>query len=96
MPYRQAFNPEPVVVRKEQSATAWVSAAGGPLFVTGPPTQTFPHLTTEELAARWRCTVYTISMKYRKLGLRPLRVGKRLLFPIDQVEAVERKSIDDG
>jgi hypothetical protein len=53
----------------------------------------FPHLTTAELAARWRCTVFMISNKYRKLGLKPIRVGKRLLWPIEQVERVERESM---
>jgi len=52
-----------------------------------------PHLTTNELAARWRCTIFTISNKYRSLGLRPIRIGKRLLFPMDQVERVERESM---
>jgi hypothetical protein len=52
-----------------------------------------PHLTTEELAARWRCTIFTISAKYRGLGLRPIRVGKRLLFPMEQVEAAEQRSM---
>ena len=63
-----------------------------PPFSTGPPNHGHPHLTTQELASRWRCTVFTISNKYRKLGLRPLRIGKRLLFPIEQVQAVERNS----
>jgi hypothetical protein len=52
-----------------------------------------PHLTTEELAARWRCTIITISAKYRGLGLRPIRIGKRLLFPLAQVEEAERRSM---
>ena len=56
----------------------------------------FPHLTTDELAARWRCTVFTISAKYRGLGLRPIRVGKRLLFPLVQVEEVERRSMGEA
>lgn len=56
----------------------------------------FPHLTTGELAARWRCTVFTISNKYRTLGLRPIRVSRRLLFPITQVEEVERNSMLGG
>ncbi len=54
----------------------------------------YPHLTTGELAARWRCTVFTISAKYRSLGLRPIRVGKRLLFPIAQIEEVEARSME--
>lgn len=52
-----------------------------------------PHLTTDDLAARWHSTKFTISRKYRLLGLRPIRVGKRLLFPVDQVEAAERRSM---
>jgi hypothetical protein len=50
-----------------------------------------PHLTTVELAARWRCTVFTLSGKYQKLGLRPFRLGKRLLFPMNQVLDVEKR-----
>jgi hypothetical protein len=52
-----------------------------------------PHLTTEDLAARWRCTRFTISKKYRLLGLRPITIGKRLLFPVAQVEEAERRSM---
>ena len=54
---------------------------------------TYPHLTTEELAARWRLNRFTISHNYSKYGLRPMRIGKRLLFPIEQIEDVERRSI---
>ncbi|MCA3562348.1 MAG: hypothetical protein IOC82_15090 [Aestuariivirga sp.] len=52
-----------------------------------------PHLTVEDLAARWHCTRFTISKKYRALGLRPITVGKRLLFPISQIEEAERRSM---
>lgn len=52
-----------------------------------------PHLTTDDLAARWHCTKFTISKKYRLLGLRPITVGKRLLFSIEQVEEAERRSM---
>jgi len=55
-----------------------------------------PHLTMIELAARWRCTVFTLSGKYRSLGLRPFRLGKRLLFPLEQVLEVERRLISEG
>lgn len=50
-----------------------------------------PHLTTNDLAARFHCTPWTISMNYRKWGLRPLKIGKRLLFPLPQVEAMEAR-----
>lgn len=52
-----------------------------------------PHLTTEDLAARWYVTRFTISKKYRLLGIRPITVGKRLLFPLAEVEAAERRSM---
>ena len=54
---------------------------------------TYPHLTTEELAARWRLNRFTISHNYSKYGLRPMRIGKRLLFPIEQIEEVERRAM---
>lgn len=60
------------------------------------PPHNFPHLTTQELAARWRMTVFTLSGSYRKLGLLPIRVGKRLLFPLDQIEDVEQRSMIGG
>lgn len=53
-----------------------------------------PHLTTVELSNRWRITVYTLSKMYRGLGLRPIKIGRRLLFPLDQIEAVERHSME--
>jgi len=49
-----------------------------------------PFLTTKELAARWHCTGWTVSTRYRALGLKPLKFGKSLLFPLNQVEEVER------
>jgi hypothetical protein len=60
------------------------------------PPHDFPHLTTQELAARWRVTIYTLSNNYRAWGLSPIRIGKRLLFPIDQIESVEQRSIKAG
>lgn len=51
----------------------------------------YPHLTTDELASRWRCRRETISRQYRKWGLRPIRIAGALLYPIDQIEAVERR-----
>jgi hypothetical protein len=51
----------------------------------------YPHLTTDELAARWRCRRETISRQYRRWGLRPIRIAGALLYPIEQIEAVERR-----
>jgi DNA-binding transcriptional regulator YhcF (GntR family) len=50
-----------------------------------------PHMTSEELAARWRISRFTVSKTYRKLGLRPIVLGKRLLFPVEQVIDAERR-----
>jgi hypothetical protein len=51
-----------------------------------------PHLTREELAERWRLEdPNTLSRVYRKLGLRPIKIGKRLLFLITEIEEVERR-----
>jgi hypothetical protein len=54
----------------------------------------YPHLTTDELAGRWRCRRETISRQYRKWGLRPIRIAGCLLFPTKQIEDVERRLIE--
>lgn len=60
------------------------------------PAQPLPHLTADELATRWRLSRFTISKKHAAWGLRPIHIGKRKLFPIDQVEEVERRSMTSG
>jgi hypothetical protein len=55
----------------------------------------YPHLTREELAARWRVQPLWVTQNYQRIGLRPLKVGKRLLFSIDQIEAYERRAFGD-
>ena len=52
-----------------------------------------PHLTRDELAARWDLTPVTITRNYQRLGLKPIRVCGRLLFPMPQVEALERRAM---
>jgi hypothetical protein len=59
-----------------------------------PERDAYPHLTTDELAGRWRCRRETISRQYRKWGLRPIRIAGCLLFPTEQIEAVERRLIE--
>src|SRR5262245_48891755 len=92
MPYHQTLNQAPSSPSRDDGS-APKPLAGTPAAARAPPQHSFPHLTSQELAARWRCTPFTISSNYRKWGLRPARIGKRLLFPIDQVEAVERLSM---
>lgn len=56
-----------------------------------PANYSSPHLTSEELAARWRTSTFTICRNHRKWGLKPIRIGKRNLFPIAQIEEAERR-----
>jgi hypothetical protein len=51
------------------------------------------HLTMDELARRWRRKRKTVERHYQRWGLRPLRLGGRLLFPHEQVLEVERRAI---
>src|SRR5262245_47030809 len=68
------------------------SPGARPLPETARPPPAFqrPHLFGEELCERWHITNVTLSRIYQRLGLRPIKLGKRLLWPLDQVEAVER------
>jgi len=60
-----------------------------------PPHQ-YPHLDRAELAARWRTQPDRISRSYRRLGLRPIKIMKRMLFPLDQILRVERERMVGG
>jgi hypothetical protein len=51
-----------------------------------------PLLTRDELAQRWRVTKQHITRNYKKMGLRPIAVGKRRLFPESQVIEAERRA----
>ncbi|HUP68499.1 MAG TPA: hypothetical protein VM142_01665 [Acidimicrobiales bacterium] len=49
-----------------------------------------PFLTVEDLAARWRTTPHAVrNQKYRGLLPVPLRVGRRLLWDLADIEAFE-------
>jgi hypothetical protein len=52
------------------------------------------HLTMTELALRWKRKRKTIERRYTEWGLRPLRFGGRLLFPIAQVLEAERRAME--
>ena len=51
------------------------------------------HLTMAELAARWKRKRKTIERHYARWGLRPLRFGGRLLFPLTQVLEAEDRAM---
>lgn len=48
-------------------------------------------ITQAELAKRWRCTTFTLSRRWRSVGLKPFRMGRENLFRLEQVQAVERR-----
>jgi hypothetical protein len=52
------------------------------------------HLTMTELAQRWKRTRKTIERRYSEWGLRPLRFGGRLLFPLQQVLDCEQRAME--
>ena len=59
---------------------------------TGRPTALEPLFTRDELAQRWRVTAQHITRHYKKMGLRPIAVGKRRLFPESQIIEAERRA----
>ena len=58
-----------------------------------PVVHAHPHLTTAELCDRWRCAPETLSRNYRKWGLRPMLIAGAHLWPLDQIEEYEHKSM---
>jgi hypothetical protein len=59
------------------------------------PPPNSPHLTRDELADRWRVKPQWVTKNYVRIGLRPMRAGKRLLFSLAQVEAHERREFGE-
>lgn len=54
-------------------------------------------MTTEELAARWRTTPVGIAaQRYRGVGPRGYRIGKRVLYRLADVEAWEASRQDEA
>ena len=54
---------------------------------TGP--QVF--LTRDELAARWKCSPQTVTVKAQQFGLKKVGLNRRWLAALADVEEVERK-----
>lgn len=55
---------------------------------------TKPFLTAEELAVRWSIHPHTLA-NWRSQGSGPkyLKLGKRVLYPFDEVEAFEKQQL---
>ena len=62
------------------------------------PRSAFPYelLTREDVAARLHVTPTTVTRSYAKWGLRPVRIGGRVLFPSTQILELERRLIEGG
>ena len=58
----------------------------------------FPYdlLTRDEIAQRLHVTAVTVTRSYQKWGLRPVRIGGRILFPSTQIVELERRLIESG
>ena len=63
---------------------------------TAPGTFAYELLGREELGARLHVSALTITRRWKKWGLKPVRISGRILFPSDQVAALERRLIDSG
>jgi hypothetical protein len=51
------------------------------------------HHTRAELAERLRLDPVTVTRNWRAWGLRPIRLGGRLLFPDEQIVDLERRAM---
>lgn len=50
-------------------------------------------LDTPQLADRWKCKEATVGRNWQKWGLKSIRFGKKRLFSLESVEAVERRKL---
>ena len=53
-------------------------------------------LTFDDVAARLHCARKTVKQSYRRWGLRPVRIARRVLIPSDQLVALEQRLIEGG
>jgi hypothetical protein len=51
-------------------------------------------LTAQQVAERFKCTAKTVKRNYKRWGLRPIMITGRQLFPLDQIEDLERRAIE--
>jgi hypothetical protein len=49
--------------------------------------------TRDEVAARYRHTSPWVTRNYRRLGLKPAKYGKRVLFPHSQLVELDRRAL---
>jgi hypothetical protein len=61
-----------------------------------PPIFSNTLLTRHEVGARMRCEAVTVTRNYQKWGLKPVRISGRVLFPSDQITALDRRLIETG
>ena len=51
--------------------------------------------TRDEVAERYHVNPRWVTVNYRKLGLKPMRVGKRILFPASQLIEADRRALGE-
>jgi hypothetical protein len=58
----------------------------------------FPYvlLSREQVAQRLLCEPQTVTRRFRKWGLRPVRLGQRVLFPSTQIAELEARLVESG
>jgi hypothetical protein len=64
--------------------------------IRGPPIFPYDLLTRGEVADRLRTTPITVTRKYKKWGLKPARLGGRVLLSTDQILALEKRLMESG
>jgi hypothetical protein len=52
-----------------------------------------PLYTRDEVAARWHVKKQWVTRNYWKIGLHPIKRGKRLLFPHSQIVEADRRAV---
>jgi len=69
------------------------SALSSP-FAQPPPPALEPLYTRDEVAARYRHTPPWVTRNYRRLGLKPSKFCKRVLFAHSQLVELDRRALD--
>jgi hypothetical protein len=87
--YLLAIALEASTMSLEQSPTRQKKASASPFA----PVALEPFYTRDEVAARYRHTTTWVTRNYRRLGLKPSKFGKRILFAHSQLVELDRRAL---
>jgi hypothetical protein len=91
MKYHRPWRSDMAILRLLALLAAWFIVT-----LLSATTSANPYLTTEDLAERWHTTSKgVLQLRHRGDGPRGRRIGRRVLFHIDDVEASEASRADD-